>query len=762
MSQLEKQTNLEQIEKDLNDIYIGNLGTVDVDLTLPQKGKRGTIFTWKSGEILFLSDDGKITRPTYGVGNRTVSLIVTASLGNLQKQKVYDVTILEEQSKTKIIQIHQVNVNEIKGKVPKLPSFVIVVLDDHTTSVTRVTWIGVEELDLFSTNKQRIIGHGENTDLTATCEITFMDSLKENQKTFDKTLIQPMATKLHISLLNNTQFFDSQNRMLIYLLSVNDDQMLYNFREAAGLDSKEAPSMTGWDAPDSNLKGHTTGHYLSSLALGYKSTQEKRLKEKITYMIEELAKCQEAMFSDKGYSKGFLSAYSEQQFDLLEKFTTYPTIWAPYYTLDKIMSGLLDCYVYADDNQALEICTQMGNWVYERLNKLNRNQLNTMWSIYIAGEFGGMTSTMVRLFQLTQKKENLNAAVLFENDKLFYPMSQNVDTLKDMHANQHIPQIIGALDLFISTGNMCYYSIANNFWKMVTNHHIYSIGGTGETEMFKEKDEIASFLTSKTAESCASYNMLKLTSKLFSIEPNSFYMDYYEKTLYNHILSSGSHKCNGGTTYFMPLIPAGQKSFDTIENTCCHGTGLENSFRFQDDIYSASIDRMYINLYIPSSVKWLEKNIMLVQEGNLLNDNITISISGSGKFDLLIRKPEWSDSISIFVNSEKINPINVNNGYVSIDRQWSDNDKIEVILNCCFKLIKANDCPDIVSLAYGPIILAALNDSSDYLSFNFEENELDNKISKKENQLEFLLDGQLFVPLNSIEHQKYHVYFKLK
>ena len=454
-----------------------------------------------------------------------------------------------------------------------------------------------------------------------------------------------------VKLLENSPFYENYKRAHDFLLSVNDDQQLYNFRTAAGLDTKGAPPMTGWDEPNGNLRGHTTGHYLSAIAYAYAGTKDERFKKKVDYMIAELAKCQDAMEASGKFNYGFLSGYSEEQFDKLEDFVPYPQIWAPYYTLHKIMAGLLDCYELAGNEQALEVVSKLGDWVYNRLSKLSKEHLNKMWAMYIAGEFGGINETMAKLYAVTGKETHLAAAQLFDNDKLFYPMSVNVDTLGGMHANQHAPQVIGALKIYECNNDPYYYDIAENFWDMVVNSHIYNIGGTGAGEMFKPANVIAKFITEKTAETCVTYNMLKLTRQLFFRNPEARYMDYYERALCNHILASQDQSGPvGGSTYFMPLFPGMRKGYDTSGNSCCHGTGMENHIKYQESIYFQSVDgsTLYVNLYIPSELNWNAKGVKVTQSGDFLREQKSVfTIDGEGEFEIKFRVPCWIEKDSL-------------------------------------------------------------------------------------------------------------------
>ncbi|MEY8353468.1 beta-L-arabinofuranosidase domain-containing protein [Lachnospiraceae bacterium 54-53] len=755
MNQKER-TPDEVVLQDLGEIYIGNLNTVDSDLTLPARGRLGSDFTWQSKETLFLSSEGKVTRPAYGVGNRMVPLVVAAHFKGAWKQREFQVTVLEQPRAAVFTRLFPVRLQAEAGKPTALPPVVIAEEDTGVRVTLPVVW---EAFPVPSSpGTVRVAGRVEDMELEVEAVIEFLSGIPGKQETVpDAGAVSfPPGT---VRLKAGTMFYEAQEHILQFLLRADDDQMLYNFRAAAGLDTKGAPPMTGWDGPECNLKGHTTGHYLSALALGWGASGNPELDRKINYMVQSLGECQKALEA-KGCHPGFLSAYPEDQFDLLEKYTTYPAIWAPYYTLDKIMSGLLDCYLTGNHPQAFEIAGRMGDWVFERLSGLSQKQLDKMWSLYIAGEFGGMISVMVRLYQITQDKKYLKAAYFFRNEKLFYPMEENADTLKDMHANQHIPQIMGAVELYKAGGDGRYLHIAENFWNMVTGSHAYSIGGVGETEMFHEPGRTDEYISDKTAESCASYNMLRLTSELFKLYPSGSLMDYYELVLYNHIMASGSHREDGGTTYFMPLQPAGQKEYHTDENTCCHGTGLESRFRYIQDIYFCNEEELYVNLYIASV---LDGEEMKLEQFWTAQDpeRASLRLKTPGKRILCLRVPAWAGKdFTVSVCGEEQEAEASADGYLRISRNWRAGDTVEVRMPYRYRIIPEQGGGKLVSIACGPFILAALSECEDYLTCPEGIEEMNNTMVEQDSPLHFQKNGISYVPVAEVDKEKYHVYFR--
>ncbi|MBQ6315401.1 MAG: glycoside hydrolase family 127 protein [Mogibacterium sp.] len=549
-----------------------------------------------------------------------------------------------------------------------------------------------------------------------------------------------------IRLIPGTPFYDRQQEMNEFLLAWDTDSLLYNFRKAAGLSTGDAEPMTGWDADECKLKGHTTGHYLSGVSLAYAATGDERFAHKAEAIVKGLKECQAAFASSGKTAPGFVSAYDEEQFDLLEVYTKYPEIWAPYYTLDKIMSGLIDAYELAGIKEALDVLLPLGDWVYRRLSRLPDDQRTRMWSMYIAGEYGAMISTMVRLYRISGSEDHLKAAKLFENDKLFGQMADGRDELDTMHANQHIPQIMGALELFAETGESRYMDIAANFEQIVTEHHCYSFGGTGEHELFHAADDECSWLTDSSAESCASYNMLRLTGRLHEFSGSAGLMDYYERTLFNHILMSCSHAPDGGTTYFLPTAPGSTKHYETEENSCCHGTGMESRYRYMTDIYSFDGDEeggmLRIELPVSSVLRGSESVTVSFTDDGI----ITVRADEDMKRRLAVRIPSWADAED--AGSYRVIPDRLRQG-----------DAVTIDLGMNTRKVRIDSDPEYACLAWGPYLLAAVSEDKEFIKAPGAD-----KLTHTDDSGEFVCtcpDCSIrFRPMYRIDGEAYHIYMK--
>lgn len=736
--------DLQRIKKDIEELYLGNLKTVEFDLDLPKEGENGSTIEWVSEHERFLSPEGKVTRPKRGVGDRKVLLHGIFRYGDEAVEKIYEVNILEEPDETKIVEIFPLQRNCGVGKEMNLPQSVVVKTVKGQILSYPVSWESGNRVCFSNAGTYEILGKVGETELSAKLIINVSEVYEEPKKD-TKRLVRGF-TKGEVKLLPGTVFWENRERDIEYLKSINADQMLYNFRKAAGLDTKQAPAMTGWDSPDGNLRGHTTGHYLSAIALCYRETKDEEVLKKIESMIDGLAECQEAFEGQEGFQEGYIGAYSEQQFDLLEQGAKYPEIWAPYYTLHKILAGLLDCYTYAGNETALQIAMKSGKWVYRRLARLTPEHRASMWNMYIAGEFGGINETMARLYEISGEACYLECAKMFDNDKLFVPMEEKQDALERLHANQHIPQILGSMEIFKATGEKRYYDIARFFWKAVTESHIYVNGGTGESEMFLAPNLIGRKLTKDTTESCATYNMLKLTKELYEFEPKASYMDYYERAVWNHMAGTFDKELTGESTYFFPLNPGGQREF-LFENSCCHGTGMESQMKYTEGIYFQDEESIYVNLFVSSELMCEEKSLFIGQTMDEKEPQRTLlCMKGNGsKIKLKIRKPYWCEGeAQVTVNGKSWDTSFDEAGYYILSKEWTD-DTVEIYFSCKLRTEFTKDCPEVGAFAYGPYVLAVLLEEEEMLTL--EEKDVEQK---------------KLVPLCYVDKEKYHIYHKVK
>lgn len=752
-------TDQETVQKDIESLYLGNLETVEFDLHLPSKGKNGSKISWQSDDPALVDHLGRVTRPAYGRGNRTATLTARFICGAWEEERRYSVTVLEDGGSVEVEEVFPITVEAVQGEPVHLPCAAAVRTRDGRVLAHLLEWDGGLEWVWEQAGIYEVQGKLKDTQLPAVCRVQVRETPAARPQ---RPVVLAEGLESRVTLLPGSAFYDAQERMHEYLLHTDPDQWLYNFRQAAGLDSRGAQPMTGWDAPEGLLRGHSTGHYLSALALCWRATKDEAILRKAQYMTDALGECQKAFSDREGYHPGFLSAYSEEQFDLLEQYTPYPKIWAPYYTLHKILAGLLELHRLAGIRQALEIAEGIGGWIYTRLSRLGHEQRVKMWGLYIAGEYGGMNEALAQLYLLTGKEEYLTAARCFDNDRLFYPLQQGVDALDGMHANQHIPQIVGAMRLYEAAGERRYYEMAERFWRETTGSHMYAIGGVGEGEMFHRPGKIAGLLTKRTAESCATYNMRKLAKELYRYRPDAAYMDYCERAVFNHTLSSCDHRPTGGSTYFLPLAPGAVKEFDISGNSCCHGTGLESAFQYGDSIYYQGPNGIYVNLLISSRLRCPEKEMTLTLETAPARPHaarVLLEADGGarGSCTLLFRRPRWTEGTALVDGR----PAPAVDGYVAVRREWTGRCTMEIEFPCGLRYEPSPDRPELFTVHYGPWILAALSDRTDRFRLHTGKPERD-FLRVEDEPLTFLCveNGVRFVPLAHVWKEPYQIYLQ--
>jgi DUF1680 family protein len=628
----------------------------------------------------------------------------------------------------------------------------------------------------------------------------------------------------------DTQFMKNRDKFILTLAKTDPDSFLYNFRDAFGQRQPESVKpLRGWDSRTTRLRGHASGHYLSALAQSYASTTydddlQAAFLQKMNYMIDtlfDLSKKSGTPVKEGGefnadpttvppgpgkdnydsdlskdgirtdywnWGKGFISAYPPDQFIMLEKGATYGgrnnQIWAPYYTLHKILAGLLDCYEVGGNKKALEIAEGMGLWVYQRLQVIPKSTRIDMWNRYIAGEYGGMNEVMSRMHKITSDQRFLECAQLFDNISFFFGdiehthgLAKNVDTLRGKHANQHIPQITGALETYKCTQEIQYYRIADNFWDICTHCYMYNIGGVAgaknpnNAECFTAQPNTLytnGFAKGGQNETCATYNLLKLSRQLFMFDQDGKFMDYYEQALYNHILASVAED-NPGNTYHVPLNPGARKRFgnaDMTGFTCCNGTALESNTKLQDSIYFKNTDNttLYINLYVPSTLTWAARNVIVEQRTNFpYADNTRLMFNGCGVFDIMVRVPRWATHGFFVKINDKDMPVQATPGtYLALNRAWEDGDTIELKMPFHFYLSPVMDQPNIASIFYGPVLLAAEESEprSTLRALTLNASDISKSNVGDPGRLRFSIDGINFKPFYEV-YSRHSVYLDI-
>jgi uncharacterized protein len=503
-----------------------------------------------------------------------------------------------------------------------------------------------------------------------------------------------------------------------YLLSLEPDRLLHDFRRNAGLPST-AKSYGGWMAAENYAGcGQFVGHYLSACALMYASTGDERLKENAARVVAGLAQCQEKL------GTGYLHT---QRDNFILRGEAPLGLW---YGIHKYLAGLFDMYVYCDNAQALVIALKLGDWAKLGADKLTDEQMQKM----LAVEPGGISEAFANLSAFTGDEKYLRLALRFNHQEIIGPAARRVDELNGKHANTQIPKFIGAAREYELTGEDSLKTASSFFWDTVVHERSYVIGGNSSGEMFSAKEKLSQAIGPSTCETCNTYNMLKLTRHLFCWEPRAEYADYYERALYNHILAS-QNPVDGMMGYFLPL-GRGAKEYCTREESfwCCTGTGIENHAKYGDSIYFHQGEtNLWVNLFIASVLHWPNAGLTLCQDTKYPEEGrarFVFTCDRAIDLRVNLRHPHWATAgFDLKVNGVRQADASTPGSYATVARRWRSGDTLEVTMPFRLRTESFRDNPRRFAFLHGPLVLCAdtagvqVNDA-DYPAFLGDRNQL--------------------------------------
>lgn len=508
-------------------------------------------------------------------------------------------------------------------------------------------------------------------------------------------------------------FKSAQQTDLKYILELDADRLLAPYLREAGLTPK-AKSYGNWE--DTGLDGHIGGHYLSALAYMYASTGDKRVQDRLNYMTAQLALCQQK--AGNGYIGGVpggKAMWAQVGAGNIQADNfSFNNHWVPLYNIHKTFAGLIDAYRVGGNQQAKTILLKYADWAYRLTAKLSDAQIQRM----LTSEHGGMNEVFADVAAISGDNKYLELARKFSHRKILDPLLHRQDSLTGIHANTQIPKVIGYMRVAELAHDTAWANAADYFWHNVVEHRTISIGGNSVSEHFNPINDFSGMTESREGpETCNSYNMLKLTGHLFLANPSANYMDYYERTVYNHILSSQNPE--GGFVYFTPIRPQHYRVYSSPQQSfwCCVGSGLENHGRYGEYIYAHTAKDVFINLFIPSILNWAEKGLKLEQNTNLPysdQSNISITLKQPQTFALHIRYPAWvqDGAMQVWVNNKAVKVNRNANSYIAINRKWKTGDKVRIKLPMQTKAEALPDGSNWVSFVHGPVVLAAATDTA--------------------------------------------------
>lgn len=483
-----------------------------------------------------------------------------------------------------------------------------------------------------------------------------------------------------------------------YLDSLSVDRLLHSFRVTAGISSSATP-YKGWEDPACELRGHFAGgHFLSAVALASATSGNEVLKRKGDELVSGLAQCQRKI------GTRYLSAYPA---DLFEHLVQGKPVWAPFYTYHKIMAGLLDMYVLADNSEALQIAEGMAEWAEDYFSGISAEQRQRM----LRTEYGGMNEVLVNLGSLTKKSRYLETARLFEQPGILDPLAERRDELQGLHANTNVPKIIGAARMYEVTGDRRYRQIAEYFLEEVLTARNYVIGNTSLDEHWKTPPgQLEGSLGWKNAECCVAYNLMKLQRLVFGWTGDARWMDAYERSLFNCRL--GTQNASGLKQYFFPLAAGYWRAYNSPEESfwCCTGTGAEEFAKFTDTIFFRRGSDVYVNQFIASTLDWKEEGLLIDQVTQFPREQgATLKIKTSRPIarTVHVRIPSWTtDAAQVKINGRASEAVADSGSYLAIRRVWQDGDTINITLPMELRQEALPGDDSVTAVLYGPLVLA--------------------------------------------------------
>lgn len=526
----------------------------------------------------------------------------------------------------------------------------------------------------------------------------FADKIKVETKAPSSVTPLPLSD---VRLLEG-RFKDNMDRDARWISKIDVDRLLHSFYNNAGVYAgREGGYMTvkkygGWESLDCELRGHTTGHLLSATALMFAATGDDQFKLKGDSIVNGLKRVQDT------FGNGYVSAFPEE---LINRNIKGQSVWAPWYTLHKILAGLIDQYLYADNSTALEIAVKFGDWIYNKLSPLDEETRKLM----IRNEFGGINDALYSLYAVTGNDRYREMAEFFYHNDVIDPLKQKDGNMGTKHTNTFIPKTIAEIRRYELLGDEESLNLTRFFWDEMMANHTFPTGSLSDKEHYFAPQDFSKHITGYTGETCCTYNMLKLARHMYCLSPDSAIADYIETATYNHILGQQDPE-SGMVCYFLPLATGTHRVYSTPENSfwCCVGSGFENHAKYAENIYFKDDNSLYVNLFIASKADWREKSLSLIQTSTFPYDNalsMRVSAEKPVKASLKLRNPDWMKNGKVKINGKSVKA-DSKDGYFVLDRKWRDGDRIEVTFDTELATVTAPDNKSIGMVKYGPIVLA--------------------------------------------------------
>lgn len=536
--------------------------------------------------------------------------------------------------------------------------------------------------------------------VSATAQSVYPGAVDDRLAVHNQVACKAQAFPLSVVRLTASRWRDNLERDSAWMMSLPVQSLVHSFQTTAGVwAGKEGGYMTvkklgGWESLDCELRGHAIGHLLSAYALMYAATGEDCFRSKGDSIVAALREVQLA------HGNGYLSAFPE---GLIDRNLAGKSVWAPWYTLHKVLAGLIDQYLYGRNDDALAIARGMGDWAYQKLQGVGEEQRARM----LRNEFGGINEAFYNLYAATGDDRYQWLARFFYHNGVLDPLKAGQGDMGTLHTNTFIPKVIAETRNYELNGDEDSHRLSEFFYRLMLRDHTFVTGCSSDKEHFFPVADFSKHLSGYTGETCCTYNMLKLARHLYAYTADASIMDYYERALLNQILGQQDPQ-TGMVHYFQPMLSGAYKVYSTPHNSfwCCVGSAFESHAKYGEAIYAHTDNALLVNLFIPSTLIWQDKGIKVRQTTSFPHTGLTtLTIEGSGRFALKLRHPSWSGKAEVRLNGKRISTAH-KDGYITIDRKWKNGDRVEAVFPMSIHAETAHGDSARVALLYGPVVLA--------------------------------------------------------
>ena len=512
-------------------------------------------------------------------------------------------------------------------------------------------------------------------------------------------------------------FKHAQDLNVEVLLQYDVDRLLAPFRAEAKL-PKKAEYYPNW----AGLDGHVAGHYLTAMAMNWQTTGNEECLRRMNYMIDELAEVAEANAKNNaswgvGYIGGIPQSDSLWTNFKVGNFRRYSSAWAPFYNIHKMYAGLRDAWLYCGNERAKELFLGFCDWGIDITKDLSDEQMEQM----LRNEHGGMNEMFADAYAMTGDEKYLTAAKRYSHKAIMRPLTHDIDSLDNLHANTQVPKAIGFVRIGELSDSPDYAEAGRFFWETVSQNRSLAFGGNSRREHFPSAAACIDFVNDDDGpETCNSYNMLKLTEDLFRVSPKAEYADFYERTMFNHILST-QHPEHGGYVYFTSARPRHYRVYSVPNEAmwCCVGSGMENQSKYGQFIYTHDKKDLYVNLFVASELDWKDKGMVIRQETSFpAEEGTTIKImSGKKRFAIKVRYPGWVEAgaLTASINGKPVKKVRkaTPSSYITLKRRLKEGDVLQVALPMRNTIEHMPNVPEYVAIMHGPILLGMRTGTED-------------------------------------------------